>query len=42
MSSVLDLNNDLADFLHPNDSGYKKMADAWFSGLNAILGSGWI
>ena len=25
---------DLADGLHPNDGGYKKMASVWYDGLN--------
>jgi len=33
---------DLADVLHPNDAGYRKMADAFFAGIQAALAAGWI
>lgn len=33
---------DLSDTLHPNDGGYGKMADAFFTGIQAVLGQGWI
>ncbi|MFE5792246.1 ricin-type beta-trefoil lectin domain protein [Streptomyces sp. NPDC056503] len=33
---------DLDDFLHPNDSGYKKMADAFDAGVQAANAAGWI
>ncbi|KAJ6548807.1 hypothetical protein B0H19DRAFT_1162072 [Mycena capillaripes] len=33
---------DMADSLHPNDQGYAKMADAWFSGLWQAAEWGWI
>ena len=26
---------DMADYLHPNDRGYEKMADLWFSAINS-------
>ena len=26
---------DIADYLHPNDRGYEKMADLWFSAINS-------
>ncbi|MGM0653167.1 MAG: LamG-like jellyroll fold domain-containing protein, partial [Bacillota bacterium] len=29
---------DLADSVHPNDSGYSKMASTWFNSLNLLLG----
>ncbi|KAJ7707015.1 SGNH hydrolase-type esterase domain-containing protein [Mycena metata] len=34
--------DDMADGLHPNDQGYAKMADAWFSGLWQAAEWGWI
>ncbi|MER7835971.1 ricin-type beta-trefoil lectin domain protein [Streptomyces sp. NPDC096040] len=33
---------DLADSLHPNDSGYQKMAAAWNKGIQAADAAGWI
>ncbi|MER5202365.1 ricin-type beta-trefoil lectin domain protein [Streptomyces sp. NPDC002825] len=33
---------DLADPLHPNDSGYRKMADAFHRGVQAADGAGWL
>ncbi|KAJ7804831.1 hypothetical protein B0H14DRAFT_2383470 [Mycena olivaceomarginata] len=33
---------DMADGLHPNDQGYAKMADAWFSALWQAAEWGWI
>ncbi|MFD0020655.1 ricin-type beta-trefoil lectin domain protein [Streptomyces sp. NPDC058382] len=33
---------DLADGLHPNDTGYRKMADAFNSGIRAADDAGWI
>ncbi|MFF6772589.1 ricin-type beta-trefoil lectin domain protein [Streptomyces sp. NPDC012637] len=33
---------DLADALHPNDSGYRKMADAFHRGVRAADGAGWL
>ncbi|KAJ6595006.1 SGNH hydrolase-type esterase domain-containing protein [Mycena vulgaris] len=33
---------DMADPLHPNDQGYAKMADAWFSALWQAAEWGWI
>ncbi|KAJ6600731.1 hypothetical protein B0H10DRAFT_2083067 [Mycena sp. CBHHK59/15] len=33
---------DMADSLHPNDQGYAKMADAWFSALWQAAEWGWI
>ncbi|MDO0924178.1 ricin-type beta-trefoil lectin domain protein [Streptomyces sp. TG1A-8] len=33
---------DLADALHPNDSGYRKMADAFNAGVQAADAAGWI
>ncbi|KAJ7484861.1 hypothetical protein B0H11DRAFT_1722751 [Mycena galericulata] len=34
--------DDMADSLHPNDQGYAKMADAWFSALWQAAEWGWI
>jgi lysophospholipase L1-like esterase len=33
---------DLSDSLHPNDSGYQKMAAAWNKGIQAADAAGWI
>ncbi|KAJ5377735.1 uncharacterized protein N7496_005144 [Penicillium cataractarum] len=33
---------DLADNLHPNDGGYKKMADAYYAAIEAVDEKGWI
>ncbi|WP_269786394.1 ricin-type beta-trefoil lectin domain protein [Streptomyces guryensis] len=33
---------DLSDPLHPNDSGYQKMADAFHRGIQAADGAGWL
>ncbi|MGW1750280.1 ricin-type beta-trefoil lectin domain protein [Streptomyces sp. NPDC002092] len=33
---------DLADPLHPNDSGYQKMADAFHRGVQSADGAGWL
>ncbi len=33
---------DLADALHPNDTGYRKMADAFNAGIQAADNAGWI
>ncbi|EAQ87690.1 hypothetical protein CHGG_04309 [Chaetomium globosum CBS 148.51] len=33
---------DLADDTHPNDAGYRKMADIWFKGLVAASDAGWL
>ncbi|MEV7406059.1 ricin-type beta-trefoil lectin domain protein [Streptomyces sp. NPDC091267] len=33
---------DLADGLHPNDTGYRKMADAFDAGIQAADDAGWI
>lgn len=33
---------DLADTLHPNDAGYRKMSDAFYAGIQAALAAGWI
>lgn len=34
--------SDLDDALHPNDNGYRKMADAWYDGIKQAIGNGWI
>jgi lysophospholipase L1-like esterase len=34
--------SDLSDSLHPNDGGYRKMADAFNSGIQAADAAGWI
>ena len=31
------LGADMSDWLHPNSSGYGKMADVWFNGLAPLL-----
>lgn len=41
MSAAL-TTGDLFDSLHPNDGGYKKMADVWYRGLQLANGAGWI
>ncbi|RBQ18615.1 hypothetical protein DP939_19190 [Spongiactinospora rosea] len=33
---------DLVDSLHPNDNGYRKMADAFYDGLLEVAENGWI
>ena len=33
---------DLADETHPNDIGYQKMADIWYSGLRYVSDQGWL
>ena len=35
-------NADLADSLHPNDSGFRKMSDAWYTGIRQAISKGWI
>ena len=45
--AVVDFSNrlqpsDYADGLHPNDSGYKKMADIWFNAIQDAANKGWI
>lgn len=32
----------LKDDLHPNDAGYKMMADLWFASIQAVGAKGWI
>lgn len=45
--AVVDFRNalqpsDYADGLHPNDAGYKKMADVWFKAIQDAANKGWI
>ena len=42
MFDALSFPADFADYLHPNDGGYKKMADAWFAGLQQADRMGWL
>lgn len=37
MENALNYSTDMADSLHPNDSGYAKMADVWFAALDNLL-----
>jgi lysophospholipase L1-like esterase len=37
MEVALEYPADLADFVHPNDTGYAKMADVWYVALTGIL-----
>lgn len=37
MENALDYPGDMVDYLHPNDGGYGKMANAWFPHLNTVL-----
>ena len=34
--------DDLVDGIHPNDTGYNKMAEAWIAGLHRAADFGWI
>lgn len=36
------LPGDMSDDTHPNDVGYRKMADIWFRGLEAASDAGWL
>ena len=40
MDAVQD--SDMFDQLHPDDTGYQKMADIWLNGLKMAVGKGWI
>ncbi|MCJ1282910.1 hypothetical protein MMC26_002236 [Xylographa opegraphella] len=42
MYDALSFPADFTDYLHPNDGGYKKMADAWFAGLQHADRMGWL
>ena len=33
---------DLADDLHPNDTGYRKMATVWKQGIDQAIANGWV
>ncbi|RKF61169.1 Multidomain esterase [Erysiphe neolycopersici] len=33
---------DLEDGLHPNDKGYKRIADTWYSGIQQVNDLGWL
>jgi len=37
MENALNYSTDMADSLHPNDSGYAKMAGVWFAALDNLL-----
>ncbi|RPH38935.1 MAG: hypothetical protein EHM87_24905, partial [Burkholderiales bacterium] len=37
MQNVLNYSTDMADVLHPNDSGYAKMANVWYSALVYVV-----
>ncbi|MFI5761197.1 FG-GAP-like repeat-containing protein [Streptomyces sp. NPDC051563] len=34
--------SDLADLLHPNDSGYRKMGDIFYEGIRSLEVGGWV
>jgi len=38
MENALDYPDDLYDTVHPNDSGYAKMANVWYAALDDLLG----
>ena len=40
--SALKYPADMDGTLHPNDSGYQKMANAWDSAIETVIGKGWI
>ncbi|MCJ1396209.1 hypothetical protein MMC18_009098 [Xylographa bjoerkii] len=42
MYDALSFPADFTDYLHPNDGGYKKMADAWYVGLQQADQMGWL
>lgn len=33
---------DMADFTHPNDEGYEKMADIWYEAIQEAAAEGWL
>jgi len=37
MESALNYSTDMADYVHPNDLGYAKMADVWYDALHDLL-----
>ncbi|MFG2622979.1 FG-GAP-like repeat-containing protein [Streptomyces sp. NPDC048507] len=34
--------SDLADLMHPNDSGYRKMGDIFYQGIQSVEVAGWV
>jgi len=42
MFDALDTTTDYTDDLHPNDQGYKKIANTWYTALESANGNGWI
>ena len=42
MTKLLDTKTDYKDGLHPNDDGFKKIADSWYKGLQEVEKRGWI
>jgi len=42
MTKLLDTKTDFKDTLHPNDAGFKKIADSWYKGLEEVEKKGWI
>lgn len=42
MFSALSFPADYTDVLHPNDQGYKKIADVWFEALQYVNQIGWL
>lgn len=42
MTKLLDTKTDFKDGLHPNDAGFKKIADSWYKGLEEVEKKGWI
>jgi len=40
--STLNAASDLSDSLHPNDQGFKKMANIWLDGVKKVNSLGWI
>ncbi len=40
--SALTYPTDYSDTLHPNDSGYQLMANAWDKGIQQVIANGWI
>ncbi len=43
MVSMSSLNTgDLEDGLHPNDTGYQKMANAWGAAIQQVIAKGWV
>lgn len=42
MLPLLDSDDDYSDIIHPNDTGYEKMAGAWFSSVLESKALGWL